>query len=104
MSAPNAPPPPPNGPTDEERARNQAAAERYAELSLKSRPLPEGFDPNKRATVGEAVQTIKPEDFLKVHQTPCARDGLLAFIVGGTGVGGLRYVFGGNNTTFTLHE
>lgn len=81
----------------EERAKNQAYAERYAEVSLKSRPLPENFDPNQHATVGQAIQTIKPEDFLRVHQTPCARDGMLAFIVGGAGVGSLKYVFGGNH-------
>lgn len=101
MSTPPPPPnnkPPssaPNSDNDNEKARNRAAAERYAEVALKSRPLPEGFDPNQRATIGQAVSTIKPEDFLRVHETPCARQGILSFIMGGAGVGGLKYVLGG---------
>lgn len=111
MSTPDSsssPPPPPSSPNDDprptqapepanqdERARNLAYAERYAEVSLKSRPLPEGFDPNQHATIGQAVKTIKPDDFLNVHRTPCAREGMLAFTGGGMAIGGLRYVLGG---------
>lgn len=84
----------------EEAARNRAAAERYAEVALKSKPLPEGYDTNQRATIGQAVTTIKPDDFLRVHETPCGREGMLALIVGGAGVGGLRYVLGGKRSQF----
>lgn len=88
----------PSGPDDSEaaaRQRQAAAAQRYAEVSLKSVPIPEGVDPNKRATLGEAVKTIKPDDLLKVHQAPCTREGLLTGIGSGTAVGALRYILGG---------
>ncbi|KAK0609918.1 hypothetical protein B0T17DRAFT_501136, partial [Bombardia bombarda] len=42
----------------------------------------------------EVVQTIKPADFLTVHQTPCARQGFLTGIGGGAAVGALRWVMG----------
>lgn len=76
--------------------------ERYAEVSLKSVPLPEGVDPNKRATVGEAFKTIKSEDILKVHQTPCSRDGFITGIGSGAAVGFLRYIVGGECSSFCL--
>lgn len=85
-------------PIDPEAARKQqqaAAAERFAEVSLKSVPLPPDFDPNKRATLGEAVSTIKPEDFTKVHEAPCTREGLLTGIGSGAAAGFLRYIVGG---------
>ncbi|KAJ4414812.1 hypothetical protein N0V82_007727 [Gnomoniopsis sp. IMI 355080] len=86
----------PSHPDSEEaiRQREAAAALRYAEVSLKSVPIPEGVDPNKRATVGEAVKTIKPEDLLKVHQAPCTREGLLTGIGSGAATGFLRYIVG----------
>ncbi|CRK24263.1 hypothetical protein BN1723_013233 [Verticillium longisporum] len=43
-------------------------------------------------TVGDAVKTIKPEDFLVVSQAPCARDGYIAGIVSGGLVGGIKFV------------
>lgn len=88
---------PPTLPDSEEAARQRqaAAAQRYAEVSLKSKPIPEGVDPNKRATIGEAVKTIKPEDLLKVHQAPCTREGLLTGIGSGAATGFLRYIIGG---------
>lgn len=76
--------------------------ERYAEVSLKSVPLPEGVDPNKRATVGEAFKTIKSEDILKVHQTPCSRDGFITGIGSGAAVGFLRYIVGGEGLPSVL--
>lgn len=85
--------------TDSEEAARQrqaaAAAQRYAEVSLKSVPIPEGVDPNKRATLSEAVKSVKPEDLLKVHQAPCTREGLLTGIGSGATVGFLRYIIGG---------
>lgn len=107
MSAsPSSPPnqPTPNrtpGPADDEQARkSQAAAmERFAEVSLKSVPLPEGVDPNKRATVGEAFKTIKGDDILKVHQAPCSRDGFITGIGSGAAVGFLRYIAGGEGSS-----
>lgn len=72
--------------------------ERFAEVSLKSVPLPEGVDPNKRATVGEAFKTIKSDDILKVHQAPCSRDGFITGIGSGAAVGFLRYIIGGEGS------
>ncbi|KAK7732295.1 hypothetical protein SLS53_008586 [Cytospora paraplurivora] len=87
---------PTNPSTDDERAKQAEAAamQRYAEVSLKSVPIPEGVDPTKRATVSEAAKMVKPEDLLKVHQTPCAREGFLAGIGSGAAVGFLRYIAG----------
>ncbi|ROW07252.1 hypothetical protein VMCG_03804 [Cytospora schulzeri] len=90
---------PPQGaassPQDERARQAEAAAmQRFAEVSLKSVPLPEGVDPNKRATVGEAAKMIKPEDLLKVHQAPCSREGFLTGIGSGAAVGFIRYIAG----------
>ncbi|KAF3763579.1 hypothetical protein M406DRAFT_243352, partial [Cryphonectria parasitica EP155] len=46
------------------------------------------------ATLGEAVTTIKADDFLKVHQAPCTREGLLTGIGSGSAIGFLRYIVG----------
>ncbi|KAM0327227.1 hypothetical protein ACHAQA_006362 [Verticillium albo-atrum] len=43
-------------------------------------------------TVGDAIKTIKPEDFLAVSQAPCARDGYIAGIVSGGLVGGIKFI------------
>jgi len=48
-----------------------------------------------RPTLKEGFESIKTQDFLKLHQIPCAREGLLTGIGAGaiTGVG--RYLVGG---------
>lgn len=46
------------------------------------------------ATVGDAWRSIKADDFLSVHQSPCSRQGFLAGIGGGATVGFLRFVLG----------
>ncbi|KID98167.1 Cytochrome oxidase biogenesis protein, Cox20 subunit, partial [Metarhizium majus ARSEF 297] len=51
---------------------------------------------NARPTIADAVGMIKTEDFTNVHNTPCARQGFLAGIAAGAGVGGLRFVLKGN--------
>lgn len=98
-STPSDPQPPPQrgGSPEDERARQAEAAamQRFAEVSLKSVPLPEGVDPNKRATVGDAAKMIKPDDLLKVHQAPCSREGFLTGIGSGAAVGFIRYIAGG---------
>ncbi|KAF7555744.1 hypothetical protein G7046_g6486 [Stylonectria norvegica] len=53
---------------------------------------------NSRPTVSEAVSMIKKDDFVNLPNTPCARQGLLTGIASGAGVGGLRFVLGGNAT------
>lgn len=95
------------GSIESEEARKRkaaAAAQRYAEATLKSVPIPEGVDPNKRATVGEAVKTIKAEDFTRLHQAPCTREGLLTGIGSGAAIGFLRYIAGGTCIFPVLRE
>lgn len=48
-----------------------------------------------RPTLRDGVQSIKYEDFFKVHQIPCARDGFLTGIGTGAAVGVVRYTVGG---------
>ncbi|GAB1317862.1 Cytochrome c oxidase assembly protein COX20, mitochondrial [Madurella fahalii] len=50
--------------------------------------------PHHRATITEAVQSIKPSDFLTVHQAPCSRTGLLTGIGAGAVAGALRWIMG----------
>lgn len=83
---------------DQNKKAEAAAMERFAEVSLKSVPLPEGFDPNKRATVSDAFKTIKSDDLLKVHQAPCSRDGFITGIGSGAAIGFLRYIVGGEGS------
>lgn len=42
----------------------------------------------------EAIKTVKPHDFLTVHQQPCARDGLVTGIGLGGATGALMWVVG----------
>ncbi|KAK3690261.1 hypothetical protein B0T22DRAFT_463250 [Podospora appendiculata] len=42
----------------------------------------------------DVLHTIKPTDFLSVHEKPCSREGLLTGIGGGAAVGMLRWVLG----------
>ncbi|CAK7241867.1 MAG: hypothetical protein STHCBS139747_003338 [Sporothrix thermara] len=48
----------------------------------------------QRASVSDAVKSIKASDFLTVYQVPCARQGFLTGIGGGAVVGALRYILG----------
>lgn len=47
----------------------------------------------------EAVKTIRPEDFLTMHQKPCVRDGLLTGMGAGFGAGGLAAVLGSESAS-----
>ncbi|KAI1822569.1 hypothetical protein F4861DRAFT_540846 [Xylaria intraflava] len=48
----------------------------------------------KRPTFTDGVQSIKSDDFFRVHQMPCARDGFMTGIGAGTVVGAVRYIAG----------
>ncbi|KAL2163260.1 hypothetical protein VTH06DRAFT_5316 [Thermothelomyces fergusii] len=48
----------------------------------------------RQPTLVEAMQTIKPSDFLTFHQAPCARTGLLTGIGAGAAVGAVRWIMG----------
>ncbi|KAK3900572.1 hypothetical protein C8A05DRAFT_17136 [Staphylotrichum tortipilum] len=45
-------------------------------------------------TLTDAVQTIKPTDFLTFHQAPCARTGLLTGLGAGGAIGAVRWIMG----------
>ncbi|KAI1129803.1 hypothetical protein F5Y10DRAFT_145676 [Nemania abortiva] len=47
-----------------------------------------------RPTFKEGVQSIKSDDFLKIHHIPCAREGFMTGIGAGTVVGMGRYFVG----------
>lgn len=49
----------------------------------------------QRPSLKDGVQSIKSEDFLKVHHMPCAREGLMTGIGTGAVVGAGRYFVGG---------
>jgi cytochrome c oxidase assembly protein subunit 20 len=46
-------------------------------------------------TLGDALQTIRLQDFSQVHMYPCVRESLLMGIGAGFGVGGVRAMLGG---------
>ncbi|KAI0968380.1 hypothetical protein F4678DRAFT_198788 [Xylaria arbuscula] len=47
-----------------------------------------------RPTIKEGFQSIKSDDFLKLHHIPCARDGLMTGIGAGAAIGAGRYFTG----------
>ncbi|KAI0427471.1 hypothetical protein F5Y09DRAFT_29785 [Xylaria sp. FL1042] len=47
-----------------------------------------------RPTIKEGFESIKSDDFLKIHHIPCAREGLMTGIGAGTVVGAGRYFTG----------
>lgn len=46
-------------------------------------------------SITEGFQSIKPDDIFKVHQIPCARQGLMTGIGAGAAMGMGRYFIGG---------
>lgn len=50
-----------------------------------------------RPTMSDGISSIKSDDFLKVHQMPCARQGLLTGIGSGFVMGFIRYLTGGKS-------
>ncbi|KAK4173422.1 hypothetical protein QBC36DRAFT_57807 [Triangularia setosa] len=57
-------------------------------------PAPKSNNPQEELSLTAAVSTIKPSDFLTVHQAPCSRTGLLTGIGLGSSVGALRWLLG----------
>ena len=63
--------------------------------------LPDGSGRNTAGShasspgLGDAIKTVKLEDFKKVHMYPCVRESLLMGIGGGFGMGGIRALWGG---------
>ncbi|EGX96366.1 hypothetical protein CCM_01022 [Cordyceps militaris CM01] len=52
--------------------------------------------PTKRPTIAHAVASIKTEDFAKVANAPCSRNGFMTGIVTGAAAGGLKLVVRSN--------
>ncbi|KAL2135305.1 hypothetical protein VTI74DRAFT_9073 [Chaetomium olivicolor] len=57
-------------------------------------PTQQQQQPQRPPTLTEAVQTIKPSDFLTFHQAPCSRTGLLTGIGAGASIGAIRWIMG----------
>jgi cytochrome c oxidase assembly protein subunit 20 len=55
--------------------------------------------PGRRPTITDGLKTIKSEDFFKVHQLPCARQGWMTGIGAGFVFGVGRYITGGQLRT-----
>lgn len=51
----------------------------------------------KEATVGDAVKSIRPSDFLEIHKKPCVREALMTGIGAGFGIGSVRGILGGGS-------
>ncbi|KAG5951562.1 hypothetical protein E4U53_002816 [Claviceps sorghi] len=89
-------------PNVQDASQSQTANEKT--LHVWSKPIAQSNDEvqsaatnaNARPTISDAVGMIKPDDFTNVHNTPCARQGFIAGIAAGTGVGGLKFVLRGN--------
>ncbi|CAK7210326.1 hypothetical protein SBRCBS47491_000740 [Sporothrix bragantina] len=82
-------------PTSEDLQAQQAAASQAPPQTsdqTSTQPKPS----SQRASVSDAVKSIKASDFLTVYQVPCARQGFLTGIGGGAVVGALRYILGAN--------
>ncbi|KAL2266714.1 hypothetical protein VTJ83DRAFT_6066 [Remersonia thermophila] len=63
-------------------------------LSSASPPPPPRSQPGQQPTLTEALTSIKPSDFLTIHQAPCVRPGLLTGIGVGAAVGAIRWIMG----------
>ncbi|CCC12928.1 hypothetical protein SMACR_06070 [Sordaria macrospora] len=68
--------------------------------SITNNAVPESQQPKKQHTnstyipISTALSSIKPEDFLSVHETPCARQGFMTGIGSGASIGVLRWIMG----------
>ena len=49
----------------------------------------------KEIGIGDALESIKLEEFTEIHKKPCVRDALMTGIGSGFGVGGVRALAGG---------
>jgi cytochrome c oxidase assembly protein subunit 20 len=49
----------------------------------------------KEIGVGDALESIKLEEFTEIHKKPCVRDALMTGIGSGFGIGGVRALIGG---------
>ncbi|KAK7966841.1 uncharacterized protein PG986_001118 [Apiospora aurea] len=65
-----------------------------ASASANAAPQTEGTG-NKRPTVSDGFKTIKRDDWFRIHQIPCAREGFMTGIVTGFVTGSGRLIAGG---------
>lgn len=72
------------------------------EKSLEGKDFQQNFPEANGVSLSDAVKSIKGEDFLDVHKSACGRQGLMAGIVLGSLVGGLRFVWRGTLLPFPL--
>ena len=93
-------------------ANPQSASERTVDEVVIKRPASANALPGGTAhTAGgekfedknmlvDAVKTVKWQDFMTVHQQPCARDGFVTGIAGGGATGALMWVIGSMSNHF----
>ncbi|KAK4040814.1 hypothetical protein C8A01DRAFT_15371 [Parachaetomium inaequale] len=100
MSTPQSPPGD-NGPADPTRpwlqqtdASPSTSASQPPPPQQPQKPTAGQPRPRQPPTLTDAVQTIKPADFLTFHQAPCSRTGLLTGIGAGAAVGAIRWIMG----------
>lgn len=56
------------------------------------------------AGIIDALKSIKPNEIKEVHKRPCVRDALLTGIGGGFGIGGVRAIWGGKLSYWSLYS
>ncbi|KAK1776659.1 hypothetical protein QBC45DRAFT_212314 [Copromyces sp. CBS 386.78] len=64
------------------------------EPSLPGQPQQQQQQHTNRIPISDAISSIKPQDFLSVHETPCARQGFMTGIGSGASIGVLRWIMG----------
>jgi len=90
LATPQVPPSPPSQPTSS--ATGQPAP--LPPSTNSATPTAAPPSQTRPPSLTDVVQTIKPSDFLKVHQSPCSQQGFLTGIGSGATIGLLRWVMG----------
>lgn len=98
---PRGPPPGQYEAPDHIKAGSPKVYEVFNAPPVSANALPEGMGQNtaggreKVLSLGDAVKTVRIQDFAQVHMYPCVRESLLTAFGGGFAVGGIRALLGG---------
>jgi len=91
---------PPPGATEPPEHVRQPKVYEIFEAPPSANALPQGYGQNTaggrppKLSLGEAVKTVRVEDFKNVHTYPCVRESLMTGIGGAFAIGGTRMLFG----------
>lgn len=95
---------PPAGQTSPpDHVKNPKIYEVFNAPPASANALPDGYGQNtaggrqEMPKLGDAVKTVRWQDFLQVHMYPCVRESMLTGIGSGFAVGGVRALLGGEN-------